>query len=52
MPFSTQNFSSSFHVNSPPPSVLKTFICFPDCLSAYALNFLKCSNTSLLALMR
>ncbi|CAL0329993.1 unnamed protein product [Lupinus luteus] len=52
MPLSSQNFSISLDVNSPPPSVLNTLRCFSDCFSAITLNLTNIANTSLLALIR
>ncbi|CAL0333460.1 unnamed protein product [Lupinus luteus] len=52
MPLSSQNCSSSLDVNSPPPSVLSTLRCFPDCFSAITLNLISVANTSILALIR
>ncbi|CAL0324975.1 unnamed protein product [Lupinus luteus] len=52
MPLASQKFSTSFEVNSPPPSVLKILICFPDCFSAINLYLNMFANTSFFALSR
>ncbi|KAE9622246.1 hypothetical protein Lalb_Chr01g0023221 [Lupinus albus] len=52
MPFSSQNSSRAFDVNSPPPSVLRVLNCLLDCFSAIALNLFRLSSTSLFALRR
>ncbi|CAL0310112.1 unnamed protein product [Lupinus luteus] len=52
IPLSSQNFSTSLDVNSPPPSVFNTLSCFADCFSAITLNLSRIADTSLLALIR